>query len=371
MSLIAKIKSVLPITRRRAEFLYSQNVQAFDDLNRSVLAKLEETQSQIIARIEQADNGINGNIDFKYHQLLEPELKLIQNNLEAHDTHMKLLAWYGLRNNDESLTQTKIKFFRSIPKAQGKLRTLQKSCIELLAKFNKLCKENSLQYWACCGTLLGAIRHLGFIPWDDDIDLGMMRADIERLKKVLSANSELELTTVYDHYVHAEQLRLRFKNSDNPAFLDIFYFDFIASGKQSVYKAHQKLREQMVADMEADERLTTWTETPYLPERNKMAPIIKSYIEKYVQQEIDKGFIVKKEDAEGIIWSLDNLYPNDRYEWAVPIKVMFPLQSTKFEEADCLIPNDSDYLLTGEFGDYLELPADIKSHFKHVNLEDV
>ncbi len=51
--------------------------------------------------------------------------------------------------------------------------------MNILQYIAKICKENNLTYFACDGTALGAVRHKGFIPWDDDIDLGMVREDFE------------------------------------------------------------------------------------------------------------------------------------------------------------------------------------------------
>lgn len=56
--------------------------------------------------------------------------------------------------------------------------------LELLAEMRRLCELHSLRFFALYGTLLGAIRHRGFIPWDDDLDLGMVRTDYERFLEV-------------------------------------------------------------------------------------------------------------------------------------------------------------------------------------------
>ncbi len=58
--------------------------------------------------------------------------------------------------------------------------------VELLVEFDRACKAHDLEYFAMYGTALGAVRHGGFIPWDDDLDLGMLRRDYDRLTKVIS-----------------------------------------------------------------------------------------------------------------------------------------------------------------------------------------
>ena len=67
----------------------------------------------------------------------------------------------------------------------SKLRKNQKELLEMLLDIAKICDENNIQWWLSSGTLLGAARHEGFIPWDDDVDIVMLRKDAKRLEKIL------------------------------------------------------------------------------------------------------------------------------------------------------------------------------------------
>ncbi len=66
------------------------------------------------------------------------------------------------------------------------LRKLQVRCLEILVYFKKICDENKLTFYLAGGTAIGALRHKGFIPWDDDIDVFMPRPDYEKLTKIWS-----------------------------------------------------------------------------------------------------------------------------------------------------------------------------------------
>ena len=62
---------------------------------------------------------------------------------------------------------------------------MQTKLIEMLEWLHSFCVENNIKYYAIGGTLLGAVRHNGFIPWDDDIDIGMPRNEYNRFIKCM------------------------------------------------------------------------------------------------------------------------------------------------------------------------------------------
>ena len=71
-------------------------------------------------------------------------------------------------------------------------RQLQLKSLEILKYFQKICRENNLRYWGGGGTCIGALRHQGFIPWDDDIDIFMPRSDYEKLYEIWNDVADTE-----------------------------------------------------------------------------------------------------------------------------------------------------------------------------------
>ena len=59
------------------------------------------------------------------------------------------------------------------------LRKVQLIQLDMLLEVDKICKDNNIKYYLIGGSALGAVRHQGFIPWDEDIDIGMLRKDYE------------------------------------------------------------------------------------------------------------------------------------------------------------------------------------------------
>ena len=86
------------------------------------------------------------------------------------------------------------------------LKLLQSLELMILKDFIKICEENNLTYYMYAGSLLGAVRHNGFIPWDDDLDVVMFRDDFEKFKEIFiaSQNDKYELLCNETHrdYFH-------------------------------------------------------------------------------------------------------------------------------------------------------------------------
>ena len=82
-------------------------------------------------------------------------------------------------------------------------RRLQMLELEMVAEVDRVCRKHDITYSICGGTLLGAVRHKGFIPWDDDADLWMLREDYERFRKV-AHEMDPEICWLQDHETDPE-----------------------------------------------------------------------------------------------------------------------------------------------------------------------
>lgn len=72
----------------------------------------------------------------------------------------------------------------------SELRKMQLRMLEMLKYIDKICRDNNIKYWLSSGTCLGAVRHGGFIPWDDDVDIEMFPKDYKRFKRIVDDDHE-------------------------------------------------------------------------------------------------------------------------------------------------------------------------------------
>ncbi len=137
-------------------------------------------------------------------------------------------------------------------------QTYKNKLLDMLVAIDRVCKKNNIQYWLDGGTLLGAYRHGGFIPWDDDIDIGIMRADYPKLKQALSLELPNQFFLQTDNSelnYHHTFIKVRDKHTSSSAkldstyaqrglFIDIFPFDFVpkSHGLRVLHFAIAKMR---------------------------------------------------------------------------------------------------------------------------------
>lgn len=135
---------------------------------------------------------------------------------------------------------------------EKKLKTM---LTDMMLWFHNFCVENNLRYYAIGGTMLGAARHEGFIPWDDDIDVGMPRSDYNKLAELLNCKTdgryvlETPETTANDYYYPftklydtkttlVENTKYKIKRG---IYLDIFPFDGFGQTEEDCVKNYKKI----------------------------------------------------------------------------------------------------------------------------------
>ena len=297
----------------------------------------------------------------------------------------ELYFYSTFKKSSESSAETKKRFFQSIPQASGNLLLIQQGNSKLLKVFNDICSKNQIPYWASDGTLLGAVRHQGSIPWDDDVDVCMMRNDIHTLEQILS-KTDYRITIIYDAVNVSKQLRFRTKNPKNPCFVDIFIYDYASENNKNTWHDWIEKRNTILNYVHSADTplLSKWRELVIVDhyEHTKLSHYLDDFYEKTygdISGEIHTGgpgniitaAQAKKnpEKFKYIIDGLDNLSPISKpnspriYEKSL----IFPTKTLTYDGIKIQVPNKYHEYLENMYGDYLELPNDLVSHFHHID----
>lgn len=103
----------------------------------------------------------------------------------CHGIWQLTIGWLFLRNRDRRMGADFMDDRVAVELDNAHLRKLQLELLELLVEFDRICREAGIRYYLSSGTLLGAVRHQGFIPWDDDADVDMLREDYDLFCQVV------------------------------------------------------------------------------------------------------------------------------------------------------------------------------------------
>lgn len=234
MSLLSTIKKILPGSSRSLHAMHEDMDRRFDE---------------VFARIEQADNGINMNINYKFDTRLFPEIELLKQRQQSLSEQMSLRFELLARRAYPDLTpfELRCKIFDALPDAEGDIRLMQQANEALMSKLDAICAANNIQYWLSYGSLVGTLSRSGFIPWDDDIDICMLRSDVDKLTAALKDDPEFQITLVYDWFVKCRQVRFCSTNSLIPCFVDISIYDRAAENSK---RANDQLRQLRIELMD-------------------------------------------------------------------------------------------------------------------------
>lgn len=251
------------------------------------------------------------------------------------------------------------------------LRQLQLTQLEMLKEIKRVCEKHNITYFLTDGTLLGAARHKGFIPWDDDLDIAMLRLDYDRF--VSEAISDIDrryfLQTWRTDSNYALPYAKLLKNGTkcveavtegtgvhDGIFIDIFPIDFCDSADRMKGKIKKYLFWNKVLLMKC--KYKVWNATNA---RNGKW--------KYIPFAVLSGFMSKKfivEKIESIIndWNINYAQTGLCYEscgynflnWIMNKNYVRDITQIYFEDDLFSAPIDFQKYLTDVYGDYMKLP---------------
>ena len=245
------------------------------------------------------------------------------------------------------------------------LKKLHEVQVEILDEIDKICKENNIPYFLVGGTMLGAVRHKGFSPWDDDVDIGMLREDYDRFKK-LCLNSNILNEKYFLHCLDTDEnywlpfMKVRknnttfgekfIKNLDTHkgVFVDIFPYDNVKYEKNFF----QKIRAFLILNI-ADAVLCKHKVIKVANCRRKSAVKALMLLPlKQLHNFQNYLFNIKrKKDTEYVVCFVGGgtirTLKRDR---------VFPIKDFVFEGKMYPGIKDYDYYLKRVYGNYMELP---------------
>ncbi len=243
----------------------------------------------------------------------------------------------------------------------------KKILLELLKEFDSFCQKNNIRYYLIGGTLLGAVRHSGFIPWDDDVDVCMFREDYDRFLAEYKPSGEkytlksLELDKKYLYpfakLVDNETILIESKNDKNGlgVYLDIFPIDNCPGNKiEDAYKNIDKIN------------IFRWLRNFKIIEFSKKRSLLKNIVlalGKIICFPISRRriaeLIAKKASAnKNIKCQFVGELVNTAYGYGEVYDRCHFGEGSKlsFEGYEFMVPIDYDYILTSMYGDYMKLP---------------
>ncbi len=257
------------------------------------------------------------------------------------------------------------------------LHKLQQIELQILQEIMRICEKNKITYYLGEGSLLGAVRHKGFIPWDDDIDVLMPRDEYERFLKLapeqISSQYEVQHSTLIPNY-WSPFIKIRYLDNSffaqqhiahltdhNGPLIDIFPVDNVPK-KNSLGQMLQALTIKFSRGMLSYKL------------RTRHPKKLKGYIVcfcshffsvKTIHKILSKTFIKYNDENNEYFVNLASYYWYDKQ--TVPKEWYGKPRMVKFENLKVPIPRESEKLLTSIYGDYLQLPPVenrvIKHHF--------
>ncbi|WP_226085932.1 LicD family protein [Mesobacillus sp. S13] len=233
---------------------------------------------------------------------------------------------------------------------QNPLLAAQSVMTDMLYVIHQICEKHDIKYWLTDGSLLGSIRHKGFIPWDDDADIGMMREDYNKFLRIiqeeLPSPYKVQSKVNQTHGLH-NWLKIMYMedfewvdwwgNWTKGLSIDVFPFDFVPEK----YENKKSLKEKLI------NRVAT---IRYPLSGNPLKTTIQRTINKVKIHNIYSKY---NKQTNIVTYGIELPY----YGWAYfHVDEIFPLKKGQFGKHEFYIPNNYERYLEKLYGNYMELP---------------
>ena len=232
------------------------------------------------------------------------------------------------------------------------LRRCQLVMGRMLKVMHHLCEKHDVRYFLIFGSLLGAIRHKGFIPWDDDLDVGMTRSDyetfIEKVVPELPNDIFFQNSVTDKHYPPSGVVEARLRD------------------KYSKYTDKYKYHDGLLVDIFVYDKA-------YLPSQPLI--VLQNRILRLFRSDKIRAAILKKiaSMSDKLLYCNSfyyKLYQMSGQLCAFEEDWFFPLKKASFEDFEVYIPNNYEAYLTRMYGDYMTLPPKDQRYGHHTEQPD-
>lgn len=253
-------------------------------------------------------------------------------------------------------------------------KELRSEQIKILDEIVRICKEENIKYFLDYGTLLGAVRHKGYIPWDDDIDIGMLRKDYNKFIRVATKKLKEDFILCYyknePHHFHTFA-KVRLKNTimleslyqhldiNNGIWVDIFPYDNLNKPNSTFIRIRKKIFDVITTFISIKLDIDYYKNTA---KKIKLKKVLKFIPLKLLYSIREFACKINFNNSSKYVTCLDEEVVKC-CKGRIRNKV-FPYKELLFEGKKYLVCNDYDYVLKNEYGDYMKIPkkSEQKTH---------